>query len=67
MFKVKINIAPAVGTELLSYLSSKTWDLVDNEIKVSASFSAFKFKIKRWVPKGYPCRIYLGQVEYIVT
>ena len=56
-------------TESVSYLSSKIWDLVPNEIKESESLNSFKFKIKRWVPKGCPCRIckiYHGQVGFIV-
>ena len=35
------------GTELVSYLGPKLWDLVPNEIKESESFNGFKFKIKR--------------------
>ena len=58
------------GTELVSYLCPKIWDLVPNEIKESESLNGFKFKIKRWVPEGCPCRIckiYLGQVGFIIT
>ena len=58
------------GTESVSYLGPKIWDLVPNEIKESESLNGFKFKIKRWVPEGCPCRIrkiYLGQVGFIVT
>ena len=46
------------GTESVSYLGPKIWDLVSNEIKESESLNAFKFKIKRWVHEGCPCRIY---------
>ena len=58
------------GTESVSYLGPKIWDLVPNEIKESESLNGFKFKIKSWVPEGCPCRIckiYLGQVGFIVT
>ena len=58
------------GTESMSYLGPKIWDLVPNEIKESESFNGFKFKIKRWVPEGCVCRIckmYLGLVVFIVT
>ena len=57
------------GTES-SYLSSKIWDLVPNEIKESESLNAFKFKIKRWIPEECPCRmckIYLRQVGLLTT
>ena len=58
------------GPELVSYLGPKIWDLVPIETRESESLNAFKFKIKRWVPEGCPCRIckiYLGQVGFIVT
>ena len=35
------------GTESVSYLGPKIWDLVANEMKESESLSAFKFIIKR--------------------
>ena len=56
------------GTESVSYLGPKIWDLVPNEIKKSQSLNGFKFTIKRWVPEGCLCRIwkiYLGQVGFI--
>ena len=40
------------GTDSVSYIGPKTLDLVPTEIKKSGSLNAFKFKIKRWVPKG---------------
>ena len=57
-------------TESVSHLGSKIWDLVPTEVKESESLNAFKFKIKIWVPEGYPYRIYkiyLGQVGFIIT
>ena len=35
------------GTESVSYLGPKIWDLVPNEKKESESLNGFKFKIKR--------------------
>ena len=58
------------GTESVSYLGPKIWDLVPNEIKESESLNGSKFKIKRSVLEGCPCRIckiYLEQVGFIVT
>ena len=57
------------GTESVSFLGPKIGDLVSNEIKESESLNAFKFKIKRWIPEGCPCRIcktYLAQVVFII-
>ena len=45
------------GTESVSYLGPKIWHLVPNQIKESESLKDFKFKIKRWVFEGCPCRI----------
>ena len=36
------------GTESVSYLSPKIWDLAPSEAKESASLNAFKFEIKSW-------------------
>ena len=58
------------GTESVSYLGPKIWDLVPIETKESESLNGFKFKIKRWVSEGYSCRIckiYLGQIGFITT
>ena len=57
------------GTESVSYLGPEIWDLVPNEIKESESLNGFKFEIKRCVPEGCPCiicKIYLGQVGFII-
>ena len=57
------------GTESVSYLGPKIWDLVPNEIKESESLNAFKFKIKRWISEECPCRmckIYHGLVGFII-
>ena len=48
----------------------KIWDLVLNEIKEFESLNTCKFNIQRWVAEGCPCRtckIYLGQVGFIIT
>ena len=37
------------GTEQLSYLAPKMWDLVYNEMKKSESLNTFKFKMERKV------------------
>ena len=58
------------GTKSVSYLDPKIFGLVPSEIKESESFNAFKFKIKRWVPEGCPCRtckIYLDFLLLILS
>ena len=45
------------GTESISYLGPKIWDLEPKEVKESESLNCFKFKIKRWIHEGCPRRI----------
>ena len=55
------------GTELLSFLGPKTWELIPEDTKQSESLKIFKNKIKKWVPSKYPCRlccIYLQNIGF---
>ena len=45
------------GTELLSFLCPKLWDLVPVELKQSESLDSFKLKIKNWVLPECSCRL----------
>ena len=45
------------GTESLSFLGPKIWELVPLEIKSSQSLEDFKQKIKSWIPENCPCRL----------
>ena len=56
------------GTESISSLVPKIWEILPNEIKDSDTLQIFKAKIKKWVPVECPCRlckIYLPQVGFI--
>ena len=45
------------GTETLSNLGPKIWQLVPNVIKESSTLSVFKSKIKNWITDECPCRL----------
>ena len=45
------------GTESLSHLCPKIWDLVPLELKPLESLEVFKLKIKKWIPFEFPCRL----------
>ena len=45
------------GTESLSFLGPKIWELVPEVGKQSDSLEIFKKKIKQWVPSRCPCRL----------
>ena len=56
------------GTESLSFLGPKIWELVPENIKQAESCEIFKRKIKDWVPLNCPCRlcrVYIQNIGFI--
>ena len=56
------------GTESLSHLGPKIWELVPSDMKKVSSFTVFKKAIKQWKPHACPCRLYrtyIYQVGFI--
>ena len=56
------------GTESVSFLAPKIWDILLKEIKKSETLNAFNAKIKNWVPQECPCRLcktYVSQVGFM--
>ena len=45
------------GSESISYLGPKIWDIVPLELKELTTAVAFKNGIKEWKPKNCPCRL----------
>ena len=45
------------GTESISFLGLKIWNIVPNEFKKETSLDAFKKLIKKWQPENCPCRL----------
>ena len=45
------------GTESLSFLGPKIWDIIPQNIKQSKTVEIFKSKIKTWIPLECPCRL----------
>ena len=45
------------GTESISCLGSKIWDIVPSELKQLKTINAFKKEIKKWKPLNCPCRL----------
>ena len=45
------------GSESLTFLAPKIWDIVPSHIKMSFSVKEFKKKIKTWIPENCPCRL----------
>ena len=45
------------GTESISFLGPKIWNIVPNEFKKETSLDAFKKLIKKWQPENCQCRL----------
>ena len=45
------------GTEILTFLGPRIWEIVPDYIKKSSSFEEFKLKIKLWNPENCPYRL----------
>ena len=56
------------GSETLSHLAPKIWELVPEDIKKLESVASFKNAIKKWKPANCPyhlCRTYIFQVGFV--
>ena len=45
------------GTESLLFRAQKTWQLLPESLKNSASLAQFKTLVKNWTPEGCTCRL----------
>ena len=56
------------GTESISYLGPKIWEIVPREIKDLESLNSFKKSIRKWTPNNCPCRLckrYLDGIGFL--
>ena len=45
------------GNETVSFVGSRIWTSMPNELKESTSRNEFKSKIKTWKPEKWPCKL----------
>ena len=45
------------GSESISYLGPKIWEIVPAKVKETNSLKSFKIEICKWVPQSCPCRL----------
>ena len=45
------------GTETISYIGPKLWQMIPSDIRDSKTLQEFKRKIKKWKPDKCPCRL----------
>ena len=63
-----IVYATHYGTESITNLGAKIWELVPQNIKEENFLSSVKNKVKKWIPQNCPCRLcktYIAQVGFI--
>ena len=53
------------GTESISFLGPKIWNIVPNEFKKETSLHAFKKLIKKWEPENCPCMLCKSYIENV--
>ena len=54
------------GSESISYLGPKTWEIVPAKIKETNSLNNFKIEIRKWVPQSFCrlCKKYISGVGF---
>ena len=53
------------GTEILSNLGPRIWNLVPDKLKQLVDIHAFKKEIKKWKPKNCPCKLCKTYIPYV--
>ena len=56
------------GTEIISSLASKLWELIPSKIKSAKSLNIFKEKRKSWTTDKCSCRLcktYVGNIGFV--
>ena len=56
------------GSETISCLGPKVWDILPTELKKVMSPTLFKKKIREWAPKNCLCRLcktYVQNIEFL--
>ena len=62
------NLTVYFGTESISSLAPKIWELIPSDIRSANSLGIFKEKLKFWTTGKCPCRLcktYIGNVGFI--
>ena len=56
------------GSESISFLGPKIWNILPDRLKNVNSIEAFKMQIKKWKPENCPCRlckVYVQNVSFV--
>ena len=64
-FKSRKICSTLHGSESLSYLGPRIWELLPDSLKNASNLTTFKNQIKKWAPEKCPCRICRRYVQGI--
>ena len=56
------------GSESISFLGPKIWNILPDRLKNANSIEAFKIQIKKWKPENCACRlckVYVQNVSFV--
>ena len=56
------------GSESISFLAPKLWNILLDEIKQQTSLNSLKKSVKKWKPQDFPCRlckVYVNAVGFL--
>ena len=65
IFEISFKNSVHNGTESISYLDTKVWELVPDNLKRITSLISFKEKIKKWNPENCLCRLCETYIQHI--
>ena len=51
------------GTESISFLGPKLWNILPDDLRMCKTLEVFKSRIKSWIPDNCPCRICKTYIE----
>ena len=64
-FEIPFRNSVYNGTESISYLGPKVWELVPDNLKRINSLTSFKEQIKKWNPENCPCRLCKTYTQHV--
>ena len=53
------------GSESISFLGPKIWNILPDRLKNATSLEAIKIQIKKWKPQNCPCRLCMVYVQNV--
>ena len=62
-FRIRSVKSVYYGSESISYLGPKIWEMVSAKIKETNSLNSLNIEIRKWVPQSCPCRLWKQNIS----